>query len=272
MINNNMITLSSGNVEVVIDAEHGSRMSSLRFGETEILVQRTDDDSFSWGCYPMAPWAGRTRNGVFEYQGSSVQLPINSAPHAIHGLVHDAVWQVVNTSPTSTTLRVELDQRWPFAGWVEHHISVDSTSVNLQLTVHAVDRNDDPISMPAQVGWHPWFLRPVQLEAEFKTIYVRDSDGIAGAQRVHRQHDLMHRQLDDCFTDAVTTPLLHFENGLTVRLESDCSHWVIYNEPSHAICVEPQSGPPNGLNSEPLVISPNHPLTRYFRLTALGYR
>jgi len=103
---NNMIALSSGNVEVVIDAEHGARLSSVRFGGTELLVQRTDGDSFSWGCYPMAPWAGRIRNGIFEHQGSSVQLPINSAPHAIHGLVHDAVWQVVNTSPTSATLRV----------------------------------------------------------------------------------------------------------------------------------------------------------------------
>jgi aldose 1-epimerase len=207
-----------------------------------------------------------------------VQLPINSAPHAIHGLVHDAVWQVVNTSPSSATLRVEFDQRWPFAGWVEHHISVNSTSVNLQLTVHAYNHdhndnhNDTKLSMPAQVGWHPWFVRPTLLEAEFKTMYVRDSDGIAHTKCVHQQHDLMHGQLDDCFTDAVTAPVLKFENGPTVRLESDCSHWVVYNEPSHAICVEPQSGPPNGLNSEPLVVSPSQPLTRFFRLTALGYR
>jgi aldose 1-epimerase len=269
---NNVITLSSGNVEVVIDTKHGSRLSSVRFGEIELLVQRTNDDSFSWGCYPMAPWAGRIRKGIFGHQGSSVQLPINFPPHAIHGLVHDAAWQVVNTSPTSATLRVELDQRWPFAGWVEHRISVDSTSVNLQLTVHATQHNDEIILMPAQVGWHPWFVRPVQLVAEFKTMYVRDSDGIAGAQRALQEFDLMKSPLDDCFSDAVTAPVLNFENGLTVRLESDCSHWVIYNEPSHAICVEPQSGPPNGLNSEPLVISPNHPLTRYFRLTALGYR
>ena len=189
MTNNNVITLSSGNVEVVIDAIHGSRLSSLRFGEHELLVQRSNDDSFSWGCYPMAPWAGRTRNGIFEHQGLSVQLPINAAPHAIHGLVHDAEWQVVATSPTSATLRVELDQRWPFAGWVEHRISVDSSSVNLQLTVHATDRNDESASMPAQVGWHPWFVRPVQLEAEFKTMYVRDSEGIAGTQRAHQQQD-----------------------------------------------------------------------------------
>jgi aldose 1-epimerase len=271
MNSNNMITLSSGNVEIVIDAEHGARLSSVRFVETELLVQRINDDSFSWGCYPMAPWAGRTRNGIFEYQGTSVQLPINSAPHAIHGLVHDAVWQVVNTSPTSATLRVDLDQRWPFAGWVEHRISVNSTSVNLQLTVHATEHNDEIISMPAQVGWHPWFVRPVQLETEFKTMYVRDSDGIAGAQRALQEQDVMQSPLDDCFTDAIAAPLLKYDNGLVVRLESDCSHWVVYNEPLHAICVEPQSGPPNGLNSEPLAVSPDHPLTRYFRLTALGY-
>ena len=272
MTNDNMITLSSGNVEVVIDAEHGSRLSSMRFGDTELLVQRNSDDSFSWGCYPMAPWAGRTRNGVFEHQGSSVKLPINSAPHAIHGLVHDAVWQVVSASPSSATLRVEFDHRWPFSGWVEHHISVDSASVNLQLTVHAHNHNDETLSMPAQVGWHPWFVRPVHLEAEFKTMYVRDSEGIAATKCEPQQQDLMHRQLDDCFTDAVTAPVLNFENGPTIRLESDCSHWVVYNEPSHAICVEPQSGPPNGLNSEPLAVSPNQPLRRYFRLTALGYR
>ena len=269
---NNMITLSSDNIEVVIDAKHGSRLSSVRFGESELLVQRTNDDSFSWGCYPMAPWAGRTRNGIFKHQGLSVQLPINSAQHAIHGLVHDAEWQVVATSPTSATLRVELNQQWPFAGWVEHRISIDSSSVDLQLTVHAADRNGESASMPAQVGWHPWFVHPVQLEAEFKTMYVRDNEGIAETKRAHQHHDLMQSPLDDCFTDAVTSPLLHFENGLTVRLESDCSHWVVYNEPSHAICVEPQSGPPNGLNSEPLVVSPDQSLTRFFRLTALGYR
>ena len=266
-----MITLSSGNVEIVIDAEHGARLSSVRFGQTELLVQRTDGDSFSWGCYPMAPWAGRIRNGIFVHQGTSVQLPLNSAPHAIHGLVHDTAWQVVLTSPTSATLRVELDQRWPFAGWVEHRISVDSTSVNLQLTMHATEHKDEMISMPAQVGWHPWFMRPVQLEAEFKTMYVRDSDGIAGAQRALQEQDVMQSPLDDCFTDAIAAPLLKYDNGLVVRLESDCSHWVVYNEPLHAICVEPQSGPPNGLNSEPLAVSPDHPLTRYFRLTALGY-
>ena len=129
--------------------------------------------------------------------------------------------------------------------------------------------------MPAQVGWHPWFVRPVQLDAAFTSMYVRDSAGIATSQVVTPTTLRMTGQtpspLDDCFTDVDAPPTLTFGNGLVVHLESDCSHWVIYNKPVHALCVEPQSGPPNGLNSEPLAVSPNQPLTRNFRLTALGY-
>jgi aldose 1-epimerase len=35
---------------------------------------------------------------------------------------------------------------------------------------------------------------------------------------------------------------------LTLTIDSDCSHWVVYNEPDHAVCVEPQSGPPDAVN------------------------
>ena len=73
---NNMITLSSGNVEVDIDVEYGSRLSSVRFGGTELLVQRTNGDSFSWGCYPMAPWAGRIRNGPLGSNGVVIAVPL----------------------------------------------------------------------------------------------------------------------------------------------------------------------------------------------------
>ena len=33
-------------------------------------------------------------------------------------------------------------------------------------------------------------------------------------------------------------------SGSRSRLTSTCDHWVVYTEPEHAICVEPQSGPP----------------------------
>jgi aldose 1-epimerase len=35
--------------------------------------------------------------------------------------------------------------------------------------------------------------------------------------------------------------------SLTVTIDSDCDHWVVYDEPLNSICVEPQSAPPDAV-------------------------
>ena len=58
----------------------GGRLGSLRVGATDLVVTSTPDDrSHLWGSFPMAPWAGRVRHGVFEFDGQRQQLPINLA-------------------------------------------------------------------------------------------------------------------------------------------------------------------------------------------------
>ena len=52
-----------------------------------------------------------------------------------------------------------------------------------------------------------------------------------------------------------------------MTIDSDCSHWVVYDETSHAICVEPQSGPPNDFNLEQFIVEPSKPLKRFMRLS-----
>jgi aldose 1-epimerase len=47
---------------------------------------------------------------------------------------------------------------------------------------------------------------------------------------------------------------------------------VIYDKPVHATCVEPQSGPPDAVNTCPTVIAQGQSLSRWFRLTVAGYR
>ncbi len=36
--------------------------------------------------------------------------------------------------------------------------------------------------------------------------------------------------------------------------------WVVYDEPQHALCIEPMTGPPDALNLAQVVVSPEHPL------------
>ena len=48
--------------------------------------------------------------------------------------------------------------------------------------------------------------------------------------------------------------------ALELALESSLDHWVVYDEPDHAICVEPQSGPPDALNLGPRLVRAAEPL------------
>ncbi len=47
---------------------------------------------------------------------------------------------------------------------------------------------------------------------------------------------------------------------MSVRVSSPTEWVVIYTEQPEAVCVEPQSGPPNGLNTLPRLVTPIEPL------------
>jgi galactose mutarotase-like enzyme len=68
-------TLTAGPVTVRVDRARGARLASLVVHGHELLVQpetgrrgRPSDPLLS-GCYPMAPFAGRTRGGRFAWYG-----------------------------------------------------------------------------------------------------------------------------------------------------------------------------------------------------------
>ena len=63
---------------------HGRELLVTEPYAAEVAATRRPDP-MSWGCYPMVPWAGRVRRGRFVFADGTYQLPINMAPHAIHG-------------------------------------------------------------------------------------------------------------------------------------------------------------------------------------------
>jgi len=89
----------------------------------------------------------------------------------------------------------------------------------------------------------------------------RDSAGIATTQRVPQPAT----PVDDCFVNPEEPLTITIEN-LHLTLSSDCSHWVMYNIPLHATCIEPQSGPPNGINDGPFELATNTSMTREFTI------
>jgi aldose 1-epimerase len=155
-------------------------------------------------------------------------------------------------------MKIDLGERFGFAGSVQQTISIVNDTIDFVLTL-----STDAERMPGQVGWHPWFARPCRIETDFAQMYVRDSDGIPSGEVVSPPAG----PYDDCFTGARKPPKIIFDESITVQIDSDCSHWVVYDQPEHAICVEPQSGPPDGFNLAPFIITRDKPLSRFMRLT-----
>jgi aldose 1-epimerase len=243
-----MLELSAPGATAVISPVDGGRLASLVVGGHELLVTGSSSDHpMLWGSFPMVPWVGRVRDGRFSFAGTSYALATNLPPHAIHGTAFERPWNV----EADGTLTLELAPQWPLGGHAVQRLELAEGSLVCTLEVHAHDR-----SMPAEVGWHPWFRRPVRLLFAANAMYERD----AGHLPTGRLVPPTPGPWDDCFTKLLGPPQLAWPDGPIVVLSSSADHWVVYTEPEHSICVEPQTGPPDALNLAPHVVEPGHPL------------
>lgn len=237
-----METLRAGDASLTVDPEHGARLASLRIGGHELLVGASDGigGATGWGCFPMIPWAGRIRHGRFVADGTEVQLPIDMPPHAIHGTTLSRAWDVAGTG----RFAVDLGGEWPWRGRATHDVDLEADRLTMTIGVHAGE------AMPVTAGWHPWFHRSiggvdVEIDLPAERMWRRDAEGIPDGTLVEPPPG----PWDDCFTALVGPVVLTWPGVLRLVVESDCEHVVVYDEIDRAVCVEPQSAPPDAHNS-----------------------
>lgn len=255
-----MITLESGRARADVDPEAGGRVAAIAVDGLDLLVSPADAETpgpLHWGCYPMAPWAGRLAGGRLSFHGAEHRFPLTLPPHAIHGTVWGTAWDDDGHDGASARLRVALEDPWPFGGHVVHRIALVPDRLRLTLEVHA---HAQP--MPAACGWHPWFRRqlatgePAELDLAAGAMWQRGSDGLPTGELVPPPPG----PWDDCFTDLTRPPSIRWPGALTLTLTSSCRQWVVYDEPAVGLCVEPQTAPPDSLNREPDIVAPRQAL------------
>ncbi|MEV6393989.1 aldose 1-epimerase [Streptomyces sp. NPDC051907] len=247
------IRLAAGDVELTVQPQNGCRIGSLRIGGTEVLRQGDRH-----GCFPMVPWCGRVENGVFRNGAVQHQLPVDAPPHALHGTGRDAVWRTARAGKSEAVFTYDLAEPWPYTGRVTQILELAEDSLKLTMGVETYDT-----SFPAQVGWHPWFLRNLGAGEDARLDFAaawqeqRGEDHLPTGERVAPGPG----PWDDCFgmPDGVEVALTWPEQ-LELKVASPAEWVVIYDEQAEAVCVEPQSGPPNGLNTHPRLVTPIEPL------------
>ena len=254
--------LEGPDARLTIDPEAGGRLTSMTVDGWELLVP-FGKDVFHWGSFAMAPWAGRLRQGRLAYKGTEYELPINSPPHSLHGLVTDRVWHQDGPGRVA----VELAPPWPWHGRVTHTVTLASGLAEFVLTLDAQE------PMPASLGWHPWFSTwitrpdgqragPSELRCEPRLMYANDADGLPTGELTAPAP----RPWDYCFRDLVRPPSVRWPGALELTVESNCEDWVIYEQEPQGTCIEPWTAPPNALNlPDPPIVMPGSPLTATMR-------
>lgn len=234
-----MLVFEAGLARATVDPGAGGRLASLTIAGHDVLVP-AGEDPMRWGSYPMTPFAGRIRGGRFAIDGSRHELPQNLAPHAIHGYGYTSAWDVVD----HRTIRYEHEKPWPFAGRTVQTFDLDAKRLVIGMRTEA----DEP--QPVMLGWHPWFRRDIGADEALKLLfgparmYELDEEAIPTGRLV----DPSPGPWDNCFTELEAEPVLRWGSALEIRLSSSADHWVVFTQPAHAMCVEPQTDAPDAVN------------------------
>jgi aldose 1-epimerase len=135
----------------------GARLRSWSLGGDELLDTFAADapaDSFRGAV--LAPWPNRVRDGHYVFGGVEHRLTLTEPERgaALHGLVLDEPFAVVDRTGAAVTLACELRDRpgYPFAVRVE--VTYELAPDELTFTLRATNRGDGPA--PFGGGLHPY--------------------------------------------------------------------------------------------------------------------
>jgi len=206
------IAIAGGDLEVEVLPELGARLHRLRAFGHDVL--RTPGDLRAharepvfWGSYVMAPWCNRLEAGVPLAVGSrTVELPANFPDGtAIHGQVFTRPWRV--EGPGAFSIRGG-GGGWPWDYEVRQRAVTSGATLRLEYTLTNV--SDEP--MPAGIGIHPWFRRPLRLAIHAERVHQantaagREPAPVGGLFDLRRMRDVPD-DLDGCWTDVADPPV-----------------------------------------------------------------
>lgn len=259
------ITVADGPIHVELLPDVGARIHRLRvFGE-DLLRTPSDAsqharDPFLWGAYVMAPWCNRIAAADTEVAGRRVAVMSNFPDgSAIHGQVYDTHWRT--RADGALQVRAGGDG-WPWRYDCQMRVAIHDTVLTIQQSL--TNRSRTP--MPAGLGLHPWFLRPLEVRINASRVVPSNTDPWAELIPVSGSFDLRRmRPMPDDLDAAwlgVGDPAVELRwpaLGITasLRARSDAGVWIVAASPQghEAIALEPQTHAPHGLrrllNGEP---------------------
>lgn len=147
-----MLNIDGDQISIAIDLDQGARLASVQWRGLEFVLPFRGQ-SYTWGWFVMAPFAGRIRDGMIRNsKGMKFQLPNNiDPPHALIGGVASSSWEDIGNGAQY------LELPSPFNGAsVKQRFELLDNALRWSL-----DYNSADCDLPVTLGFHPWFPRDI---------------------------------------------------------------------------------------------------------------
>jgi galactose mutarotase-like enzyme len=261
-----LVELTAPGMSLSLDLAAGGRATSWLIDGCEVLGASSCQPVEN-GMYPMAPWAGRVRDNTLRHGGGAYPLPPSHGEWALHGTVLAAPSQMLSwisrDEGAEATTVTGLGPDWPWAGRLTSTWRVNADGVTTVLTLETEGE-----AFPGVVGWHPWFKRRLGdgPAAHWHLPDPRLAERVEGFRLSGRLTpvDLSSRTFDDAFLVEARAASIEWPGQLRIDLSSSHPWFVVFDELPDFICIEPQSGPPNGINdglvAPVTLVAPGQPL------------
>lgn len=218
----------------------------------------------------LSPFTCRMQEGQYQFNGQQYKVEKHyMGPHAIHGIVYDAVYEVVSTTADETKASVVLQYQYPgsdkgypfpYASTIEWTLGEGN---RLTVTTRVTHQNE--VAIPLAEGWHPYFKLDVPVDActlQFDAPVMLEFDDtlvptgkLLPDTRFASPQSMNGVFLDNCFVIDTTVkhPRCVFGNQaaqLVIEPSQSYPYLQVYTPPHrNSIAIENLSGVPDAFNN-----------------------
>ncbi len=244
----------------------------------------------------LSPFVCRLKNA--QYHFGQQDYTINKfllGKHAIHGLIYDAAFTIINKWADEKSAGVTLQHK--YTGTCNGYPFKYTCAITYELknehalTITTTITNNDEGVIPMQDGWHPYFtfggsINDLQFEFQSKEILEFNSELLPSGKLVPYEEfgslkKIGTTKLDNCFTVnfAECQPMCVLRDAakkLQIEIHPDKTYpyLQIYTPPHrNSIAIENLSGAPdafnNGMGTKVLVPGETASFTTLYKITSL---
>ena len=240
---------------------HGANVVKLQYENKDVFVPLDSEEQLKINPYlqgsPILLPANRTYKGRFEFEGKEYTLPLNEPERNahLHGLVHKSTFNVIDSLQDKIVLEfVNNGEVYPFdfCLLVTYILNDDGFYQYYKII------NTGNCNMPVTFALHTTFVEPEKFCVPIASCQEKDENHIPTGRYVELNSEeklyvtgspSKGRVISGYYKSSGNTAYI---GDIKYTVSKNFDHWILYNGQGESglLCVEPQSGAVDGLNSK----------------------